>query len=76
MIYSILDHVSDKLRDLKKDFKMVVTVLQKQMLFSFQDFCKARMTSSSRIFGLLIDNVKTDAFVPLVYFKVILGWHA
>ena len=33
--------------------------------FSFTEFCWARMTASSRIFGMKIDGKKTDAFVPL-----------
>jgi len=33
--------------------------------YPFKEFCWARMTASSRIFGLKIDGKKTDAFVPL-----------
>jgi histone-lysine N-methyltransferase SETD3 len=33
-------------------------------VFEFKEFCWARMTASSRIFGLTINDVKTDAFVP------------
>jgi histone-lysine N-methyltransferase SETD3 len=31
---------------------------------SFLEFCWARTTVCSRIFGLIIDGIKTDAMVP------------
>ena len=39
--------------------------------YSFHDFCWARMTASSRIFGIVINGDKTDAFVPVagIFFK-------
>jgi len=32
---------------------------------TFKEFCWARMTACSRIFGIIINNLRTDAFVPL-----------
>lgn len=50
---------------MKKDYEAISEVAPEMKEFSFTEFCWARMTASSRIFGMKIDGKKTDAFVPL-----------
>jgi len=50
---------------LKKDYEAIISVAPEFQEFTFYEFCWARMTASSRIFGIVIDKEKTDAFVPL-----------
>eukprot|EP01017_Pseudomicrothorax_dubius_P027102 TRINITY_DN3084_c0_g1_i10.p2 TRINITY_DN3084_c0_g1~~TRINITY_DN3084_c0_g1_i10.p2 ORF type:complete len:598 (-),score=164.66 TRINITY_DN3084_c0_g1_i10:1899-3692(-) len=60
-----LDQVRDKISDMQKDYDAIWAVSPEFHQFTFNEFCWARMTASSRIFGLTIDDKKTDAFVPL-----------
>ncbi|CAD8056186.1 unnamed protein product [Paramecium primaurelia] len=60
-----LKQIKDKLSDLKKDYNDICNVVPEFTQFQFHEFCWARMTASSRIFGININGVKTDAFVPL-----------
>jgi len=60
-----LDQVNDKIEDMKKDYNAIIEVAPEMEEFPFKEFCWARMTASSRIFGLKIEGKKTDAFVPL-----------
>ncbi|CAD8163405.1 unnamed protein product [Paramecium octaurelia] len=60
-----LKQVKDKITDLKKDYCDICQVAPEFLQHSFDEFCWARMTASSRIFGINIKGVKTDAFVPL-----------
>lgn len=55
----------EKLQDISKDYHDICQVAPEFSKHSFEDFCWARMTASSRIFGINIKGVKTDAFVPL-----------
>ncbi len=50
---------------MKKDYDAIREVAPEIEVYPFKEFCWARMTASSRIFGLKIDGKKTDAFVPL-----------
>mgnify|MGYP001950663326 CR=1 FL=1 len=50
---------------MKKDYEAIISVAPEFQEFTFYEFCWARMTASSRIFGIVIDKEKTDAFVPL-----------
>ncbi|CAD8077509.1 unnamed protein product [Paramecium sonneborni] len=60
-----LKQVKDKIIDLKKDYSDICQIAPEFLQYSFDEFCWARMTASSRIFGINIKGVKTDAFVPL-----------
>lgn len=60
-----LNQVKDKLSDLKKDYEAIINVAPEFSINEFKEFCWARMTAASRIFGIVIDELKTDAFVPL-----------
>jgi len=57
--------VKEKIADMKKDYEAILKIAPEIKQFSFTKFCWARMTASSRIFGLKINKKKTDAFVPL-----------
>ena len=60
-----LTQVRDKISDLKKDYEAIVSVAPEFAEHTFKEFCWARMTAASRIFGIVIGDLKTDAFVPL-----------
>ncbi|CAD8063827.1 unnamed protein product [Paramecium primaurelia] len=60
-----LKQIKDKLSDLKKDYNDICAIAPEFKQYLFHEFCWARMTASSRIFGINIKGVKTDAFVPL-----------
>lgn len=60
-----LTQVKDKVSDLKKDYEAIINVAPEFATNTFKEFCWARMTAASRIFGIVIGEVKTDAFVPL-----------
>lgn len=51
--------------DIRRDYDDICSVAPEFLVHSFSDFCWARMTVSSRVFGLSINEQKTDAFVPL-----------
>lgn len=59
-----LNQVLDKKSDLRKDYEAIKEIAEEIEEYGFHEFCWARMSASSRIFGIVIDNVKTDAFVP------------
>lgn len=59
-----LTQVYDKKCDLKKDYEAIQEVAPEINEYAFEEFCWARMSASSRIFGIVINNAKTDAFVP------------
>ena len=55
----------EKKSDINKDYEAICKVAPEFGRYSFWEFCWARMNACSRIFGINIDGVKTDAFVPL-----------
>ncbi len=63
-----LNQVVDKKNDLKKDYDAIMGIAPEIGEYGFEEFCLARMSASSRIFGIVINNVKTDAFVPYAGF--------
>ena len=60
-----LDQVEEKIEDIKQDYKMICDYGPEYARFNFKNFCEIRMMVSSRIFGMNIDDVKTDGFVPM-----------
>lgn len=60
---SFLYMIREKVADLRKDYDLIRSV-DADFKYSFMEFCWARTTVCSRIFGLVIDGVKTDALVP------------
>lgn len=60
-----LDTVNEKLADIEVDYRAICEVAPEFEEFPIEEFSKMRMAVSSRIFGMDIDEVKTDGFVPL-----------
>jgi histone-lysine N-methyltransferase SETD3 len=65
-----LDQVEEKISDVKKDYHTIVTAVPEFSQFSFEEFAQVRMLISSRIFGICINGLKTDALVPLAGIKI------
>ena len=63
-----LFQVTDKKNVLKRDYDAIIQVASEMAEYTFEEFCWARMSASSRIFGIVINNTKTDAFVPYAGF--------
>ena len=59
-----LHQIIDKKSDMKRDYLKLCERVPYFINFSFQEFMKARMIISSRIFGISINNYKTDVLVP------------
>ena len=60
-----LELVETKKKDLRKDYEVVCGVDPTFARFSFEKFVEARLLVCSRVFGVVIDRIKTDALVPL-----------
>ena len=60
-----LDQVNEKIDDIQVDYNTICNAVPEYALFPIDEFSKIRMAVSSRIFGMQIDGVKTDGFVPL-----------
>ena len=59
-----LNQILDKKSDMKKDYLKLCEYIPLFNQFTFDEFMEARMIISSRIFGISINNNKTDALVP------------
>lgn len=59
-----LSQVIIKKEEMKNDYDLICRHIPSFTQFSFQKFCKARMLISSRIFGVVINNRKTDVLAP------------
>ena len=59
-----LNLVINKKIDMQMDYNKLCEKIDNFSQFSFDKFCKARCIISSRVFGITIHNVKTDALVP------------
>ena len=60
-----LELVNEKIDDIREDYTNICKAVPEFIQFPIEDFSKIRMAVSSRIFGMQIDTVKTDGFVPL-----------
>lgn len=61
-----LSMIKRKKADIEEDFKEIVAVLPElRNIVTYDRFVWARMLVSSRIFGVVINNKKTDALVPI-----------
>jgi protein-histidine N-methyltransferase len=60
-----LDQVNEKIDDIKEDYNTICNAVPEFAQFNIKDFSMVRMAVSSRIFGMQIDEIKTDGFVPL-----------
>jgi histone-lysine N-methyltransferase SETD3 len=59
-----LNQVLDKKIDMKIDYEKICFYIPSYSLFSYQNFCEARMMISSRIFGIQMGENKTDVLAP------------
>ena len=59
-----LNQILDKKTDIKKDYLKLCERIPLFNRFTFHEFMEARMIISSRIFGISINNNKTDVLVP------------
>ena len=59
-----LDQVNEKIDDIRVDYNTICEAVPEYSEFPIEEFSKIRMAVSSRIFGMQIDGVKTDGFVP------------
>lgn len=56
--------INDKIDEIKKDYDLVCSEVPEFAQFPLEEYTELRMIVASRIFGITIDGVKTDAFVP------------
>lgn len=60
-----IEQVEAKQHDLKRDYEIVAGVDENFRRFGLQRFIEARLLVCSRVFGVVVDRVKTDALVPV-----------
>ena len=59
-----LEQVNEKVEDIKIDYNLICKEVPEYQEFSVRDYSEVRMIVSSRIFGISVNGVKTDGFVP------------
>lgn len=59
-----LIQIIEKKEDILRDYQKIGSNIPEFLLFEFREFCEIRMAVSSRIFGVKIDNKKTDVLAP------------
>jgi len=57
--------IDDRLESLRMEYEALCGAVPEFVRFSLQDFIWARLVVITRIFGLVIDDVKTDGLVPM-----------
>lgn len=60
-----MNQVEEKIEDIKQDYQTICDKVPEYERFPIKHFSEIRMMVSSRIFGMNIDGVKTDGFVPM-----------
>lgn len=60
-----LNQVEEKIEDIKQDYQTICDKVPEYERFPIKHFSEIRMMVSSRIFGMNIEGVKTDGFVPM-----------
>ncbi len=60
-----LNQIKEKINDIKKDYKLILSAYPDFEKFSLEEFSQMRMAVSSRIFGIKVEGKKTDCFAPL-----------
>ena len=60
-----LEQVEEKIEDIKQDYELICDEVPEYREFPIKEFSEIRMMVSSRIFGMNIEDKKTDGFVPL-----------
>lgn len=59
-----LNQINEKIEDIKIDYNLICKEVPEFAQFSLEEYSEVRMMVSSRIFGITINGVKTDGFVP------------
>lgn len=59
-----LNQVNEKIEDIQTDYDLICKEVPEYKQFTIQEYSKVRMIVSSRIFGITVNGVKTDGFVP------------
>lgn len=60
-----LDQILEKIEDIKTDYDLLCREVPDFSNFTLKEYSTVRMIVSSRIFGINVNGVKTDGFVPL-----------
>jgi histone-lysine N-methyltransferase SETD3 len=60
-----LSQIHEKIEDIKTDYNLICKEVPEFGAFTLREYSEARVMVSSRIFGITVNNVKTDGFVPL-----------
>lgn len=59
-----LTQIYEKKLEIKMDYEKICFYIPSFNQYSYNQFCESRMLISSRIFGIRINNTKTDVLVP------------
>lgn len=59
-----MNQINEKIEDIKTDYDLICSVVPDYKQFTLEEYSKVRMMVSSRIFGITVNGVKTDGFVP------------
>jgi len=58
------DQISEKIRDIQQDYNTICSEVPDYRQFSLKEYSEIRMMVASRIFGIQVEGVTTDGFVP------------
>ena len=58
------NQISEKIKDIQADYNTITKEVPDYREFSLKEYSEMRMMVASRIFGIQVDGVKTDGFVP------------
>lgn len=59
-----MDQILEKIEDIKIDYDLICREVPDFAQFTLREYSEVRMMVSSRIFGITVEGVKTDGFVP------------
>ena len=60
-----LSQIFEKIEDIKVDYNLICKEVPEFSEFPLKEYSECRVMVSSRIFGITVNGVKTDGFVPL-----------
>jgi len=61
---AFLQQIHEKIEDIRIDYELICKEVKEFAQFSLKEYSEVRMMVSSRIFGITVNGVKTDGFVP------------
>lgn len=59
-----LTQIYEKIEDIKIDYELICREVPDFAQFTIREYSEVRMITCSRIFGITVNGVKTDGFVP------------